>query len=247
MSTQSERAIDGYGKIAHLDLNTTARAGRYSFQEAQMRRILPEILPKLQLEPQHEVLEIGCGTGMLLIPMSFLVARVVGLDHPKVVEELAGRLPGNDITLVGGAFPDTTVEGKFDRVVTYSVIQCLPSFEDAKVFARAAAGYLKPGGRLLIGDVASADKKKRFAASDFGKQFEQDWARLRAESGELKEAELEAQKILASSSVLGGMTDAQIMELILDLRGEGYEAYLLPQDPELPFGRTREDILVIKY
>jgi hypothetical protein len=36
------------------------------------------------------------------------------------------------------------------------------------------------------------------------------------------------------------------MDFITDLRTNGFDAYWLPQPPELPFSRTREDLLIIR-
>jgi SAM-dependent methyltransferase len=239
-------SIETYGNIAHLDLDPTARAGRYSFQADAMRRIIPDILPKLKLEPHHRLLDIGCGTGALLIPLSYLVAEVIGLDHPNVVAELSKRLPNDRISLIGGGFPGTVIDGMFDRIVAYSVMQCLPTFEDAKAFALAACGLLQPGGRLLIADFPNKDRQERLRKTEAGKAFEREWAELRAAQGEVTPEQRAAIEELGKARQLGGMTNEQICDLLLTIRAAGYEAFLAEQDPELPFGRTREDLVITR-
>jgi SAM-dependent methyltransferase len=244
--TAAPASIDTYGNIAHLDLDPTARAGRYSFQADAMRRIIPDILPKLKLEPHHRLLDIGCGTGALLIPLSYLVREVVGLDHPNVVAALAKALPNERISLIGDSFPSAKIEGQFERIVAYSVMQCLPTFEDAKAFALAAAALLPSGGRLLIADFPNKDRQERLKHTEAGKKFEAEWAQLRESQAKVTEAQRLAIEELAKAQQLGGMTNAQICELVLALREAGYEAFLAEQDPELPFGRTREDLIVTR-
>ncbi|MNY73457.1 hypothetical protein D3C86_2122520 [compost metagenome] len=41
-------------------------------------------------------------------------------------------------------------------------------------------------------------------------------------------------------------SDKMIFDLMLHFRNAGHEVYLLPQAKHLPFGFTREDILIIK-
>jgi SAM-dependent methyltransferase len=246
-STNSAPAsIDTYGNIAHLDLDPTARAGRYSFQADAMRRIIPDILPKLRLEPHHRLLDIGCGTGALLIPLSFHVREVVGLDHPNVVAQLQKILPHDRISLIGDSFPSAQIEGQFERIVAYSVMQCLPTYEDAKKFALAAAELLPSGGRLLIADFPNKDRQERLRHTEAGKKFEAEWAQLRETQAKVTEEQRIAMEELGKAKQLGGMTNAEICDLTLTLREAGFEAFLAEQDENLPFGRTREDLIVTR-
>jgi hypothetical protein len=46
--------------------------------------------------------------------------------------------------------------------------------------------------------------------------------------------------------LLGSFDDDGILKLVSALRREGFEAYIVPQSPWLPFGHTREDVLVLR-
>ena len=43
------------------------------------------------------------------------------------------------------------------------------------------------------------------------------------------------------------LDDEYLMKLLLEVRNHGYESYLLPQKHELPFGYTRDDILICAW
>ena len=43
------------------------------------------------------------------------------------------------------------------------------------------------------------------------------------------------------------LDDEYLMKLLLEVRNNGYESYLLPQKHELPFGYTRDDILICAW
>lgn len=243
---QSRDGLDAFGKLATLDIDPTIQAGRYSFQAAAERRVLGDVLPKLQLEPHHRVLDIGCGSGILTIPVSFLVREIVALDHPDIVAMLQRRFVSDRISYVGGRFPEALADGEFDRVIAYSVLPSIETYDLVKEFALAAARFVRPGGRLLLGDIPNRDRQARFRASETGKAFEVEWAKLREGHVLANDAEREAIEELSRARQLGGITDAQMCDLLLALRDAGCEAYLVEQHPDLPFGRTREDIVVTR-
>lgn len=234
-----------FGTIAGQAEDRTIRAGRYSYQKAAERRILGDLLPKLQLQPHHRVLDIGCGSGLLVIPFAQLAEQVVGLDHPDVVAALGRTINLPNIELIGGGFPATMLSGTFDRIVAYSVMQCNPDYASALAFVRAAAGLLSPEGRLVIADIPNADRRGRFRASVRGQAFETEWIKLR-DSSEATAEETEAFGTLATAGMLGQLTDAQIFDMASTLRADGYDVWIMPQSPDLPFGNTREDMVIVK-
>jgi len=236
-------AIDAYGGLAEAGVSPTVQAGRYSFQAEAERRILDDILPKLRPEPHHRLLDIGCGAGALLIPLSYRMAEVVGVDHASAVSLLAARHQRPNMTLIAGAFPDVPIEGTFDRIIAYSVLICLPDLASVTAFSLAAAKLLRPGGRLLLADNPNRDRQRRWAASAAGRAAEQEWVRLKA-TLEGDDQAAKAVEHLSRGDQRGSFSDAELAALMVEIRAAGFEAYWVPQAPDLPFGRTREDIVV---
>lgn len=97
------------------------------------------------------VLDVGCGTGVLLGPLLERVGpegRVAGLDLSPAMLARAGAKHGSPrLELVEADFLGWDGPGSFDLIVAYS---CLPHFPDYLAFFRAAAERLVPGGRLLV-------------------------------------------------------------------------------------------------
>ena len=203
---------------------------------------MPDIEPKLALEPEHSLLEIGCGPGNLLIPLAARVARAEGVDHPEVGARARERCRDERIRFHDGFFPDVTIEGRFDRVLVYGVIHVLPDWPTLQRFVDAAAGLLAPGGRLLIGDVPNADRKRRFLGSEAGRNFDAAWKRSMSEAGAAAAEDPFA--VFAGAAAVQTLDDESILGLLERYRGRGFHACVLPQRPELPFGHTREDILI---
>jgi len=119
--------------------------------EATVERILA-------LQP-GEVLEIGCGTGMLLCRIAPKVARYHGCDLSRDaiahIERLKTRLPNLAGVSAAHAPAHEAVEraGRFDTVVLNSVVQYFPSAAYLEEVLTAALARLEGPGALFIGDV----------------------------------------------------------------------------------------------
>lgn len=238
-------SIDAFGSLAAMIDDPTVKAGRYSMQKEAERHIFGDILPKLRPQPHHRLLDIGCGAGLIAVPMASCVREVIGLDHPLVVAPLVAQFRLPNLRFVGGSFPEADIDGEFDIIVAYSVVQCLPDMDSVLSFCRAAAARLAKGGRLLIGDLPNLDKKARFRGSDAGKAFEAEWARSMEQQPPLA-GESEAFEMLARSDLIGAFTDHQILSIAAAARNEGLDAWVMPQSPLLPFGNTREDLIIAR-
>lgn len=216
-------------------------SGRFSFQKAAMKRVVPDIAKKLELRPDDSLLDIGCNCGDITIPLSFLCGSVLGIDGESCIKRLEQRsLDIENITTLTGNFLDITLQQKFDCVLLYSVLVYCDTFDEVEAIVLKGASLLADGGRMLVGDIVNSDKKTRFDISALGKQINQEYKAGVAHG--TKEDDL------SHKGFTGGlrMNDRMVMELITHVREAGYEAYLLPQSGELPFGYTREDILIRK-
>jgi ubiquinone/menaquinone biosynthesis C-methylase UbiE len=115
------------------------------------------------LQPGEAVLDLGSGSGM----DSFLAAlavgpsgRVVGVDMTEQqlakARGLAADAGVENVDFREGYIEEPPVEpGVFDCVISNGVINLSP--DKAAVFA-AAAGALRPGGRLAIADIVSTEQ-----------------------------------------------------------------------------------------
>lgn len=103
---------------------------------------------------------------------------------------------------------------------------------------------LQPDGRALFADIPNVDTKQRFLSSEPGKEFLKQWNDQKKNNEEnvkqLDEVPLEKDPHCIV------FNDEIITRMLNDLKEEGYDACLLPQDPKLPFSHTREDLLVKK-
>lgn len=113
----------------------------------------------VQLRPDMDVLDVGCGTGRWAFYMSPRVHSVTATDIScemiHACERLqASRQAGNVKFLVREA-PDFLDLGRFSFVFLGGVLQCLPD-DTVKNVALNAARVLRPGGLCLSRDTVTS-------------------------------------------------------------------------------------------
>ncbi|MDH5546984.1 MAG: amino acid adenylation domain-containing protein [Gammaproteobacteria bacterium] len=125
-----------------------------------------------ELEPK-KVLEIGCGTGLLLGRLLADCDEYVGIDLSEqalnqiATDLAASNLPSERLTLFQGRADDLgCVDGKaFDTIILNSVVICFPSVEYLINVVREAQNVLSPNGKIFIGDVRHLGLLEAFHAS----------------------------------------------------------------------------------
>jgi SAM-dependent methyltransferase len=229
-------AFDAYGELGTMDRTLTEKSGRYNFQADAEDLIVAEIIQKLSLDSGHSLLEIGCGAGNLLIPLSAYAGKCIGMDHENLIEIARKRPSKNPVGFIVGKFPDVPIREKFDRILVYSVLHYSPNFYAALDFIIAATTLLKPNGVMLLGDLPNSDTKHQYLSTNEGKDQQKDW---------LAKCEIENRDSpLAGIDVLGSFNDEMIIAIWNALNNRGFKAGLKKQNPALPFGNTREDLIV---
>ncbi|WP_437756712.1 amino acid adenylation domain-containing protein [Sorangium sp. So ce1389] len=107
------------------------------------------------------VLEVGCGTGMILLRVAPHAQRYVGVDFSAVVlEQLAAKVEERGLAhvrLARGAATELDQLGErgFDAVVLNSVVQYFPSLDYLAHVIEQALALLDDGGAIVLGDVRS--------------------------------------------------------------------------------------------
>ncbi|HHH30755.1 MAG TPA: LLM class flavin-dependent oxidoreductase, partial [Polyangiaceae bacterium] len=114
----------------------------------------------LDLAPER-VLEIGCGTGMILYRVMPEVQHYTAVDlSPHALSTIEQQLTPEEAaktTLVESpAHELDRVSGEFDTVVINSVCQYFPSADYLTKVLSDAASKVADGGRIFVGDVRSA-------------------------------------------------------------------------------------------
>lgn len=138
-------------------------------------------LKRLPSGKDLRALEIGCGPGRLLRPMSAYFAEIHGVD---VSDEMVARARGN-LAGVPNAFAQVASgsdlamfpDAHFDFVYSYAVFQHIPSHEVVFSYLRETVRVLRPGGvaRLQINGLPKSSKSYTT------------WEGVRVDAGEVRE------------------------------------------------------------
>jgi ubiquinone/menaquinone biosynthesis C-methylase UbiE len=235
--------FEAYGQVALDAEETTIIAGRRLFHKKLEKKIAEEIRRKLELSKTDTLLEIGCGPGNLLDHLQNHVGSAVGIDHPNILRrarEKLGACP--NIELYPGNWFDISIERTFDKILIYSVIHCLQSFNDLIYFLEKAIAVLRQGGRMLIGDIPNTNKMERFRQSNVFEIIEKEYREKASKSKQYGKIIENIFKKVDQNTLK--IDDELILKLVAKFRQQGLDAYLLNQDLKLPFGYTREDILI---
>jgi len=102
-----------------------------------------------------DILELGTGTGQTAERLldRHPGARLTGLDgSADMLAAARARLPAGRVDLREGRLEEPLPPGPYDVVVSALAVHHLGAARKADLFRRAAA-VLRPGGRLVLGDV----------------------------------------------------------------------------------------------
>lgn len=143
--------------------------------EAEMRQWVEATVSRIRSFAPRRILEIGCGTGLLLARLAGDADRYVGTDiSARVIERLRLTL-GADLPHVAlrhrlaHEIADLAGE-QFDTIILNSVVQYFPSLAYLRRVLEAALPLLSPGGRIFIGDVRNLALLDVFHASVIASQ-----------------------------------------------------------------------------
>ncbi|MCP3099325.1 amino acid adenylation domain-containing protein, partial [Myxococcus sp. K15C18031901] len=141
--------------------------------EAQMREWVETTVAQILALRPRRVLELGCGTGLLLYRLAPHCEAYWGVDFARPALERIERQRQHmgdalaSVKLLHRGVEDLSdlEPGSFDTVVLNSVIQCFSSVDYLLQVLLGAARVLKAGGRIFLGDVRHLELLEAFQAS----------------------------------------------------------------------------------
>ncbi|MEA5417817.1 amino acid adenylation domain-containing protein [Spirulina sp. CCNP1310] len=168
---------DQSGQDYDLTLDLTGWNSSYTGEPipaAEMREWVNATITRIQAHQPQRVLEIGCGTGMLLLQLAPHCSHYCGTELSKrVIDDLQtriNRLPGDWSHVQLKHQPAQNFDGledqDFDTIILNSVVQYFPSIDYLITVLKQAIQTLGPaGGTVFVGDVRSLPLLTAFHAS----------------------------------------------------------------------------------
>jgi SAM-dependent methyltransferase len=104
------------------------------------------------------VLEVGCGTGRILLPIARAGAAITGIDESKhMLERCRAKLAAEPagvrarVKLAQNDMRDFEVDETFGLIIApFRVVQHLTTVDDQLRFLQTVAHHIAPGGRLVF-------------------------------------------------------------------------------------------------
>lgn len=162
---------DGYD----VSVGLSDEAQTYPF--AGYKQVLAEIYGLLRSTQARNVLDVGCGTGVLGAKLCAAGVNVTGLDFSSEMLRIAReRMP--EARLIQWDFsaglPEKIKTGSFDAVVcTYALHHLDDQGKEAMLVEMEKC--VGPGGRIMIGDIAFETAEKRSQChAEAGEEWDED-------------------------------------------------------------------------
>ena len=140
--------------------------------DEEMREWVDHTVGRIMAQRPRRVLEIGCGTGLLLFRIAPHCAGYTGMDFSEgavrfLRRQLAKEQNLTHVSLLHRAAHELedVKAGTFDTVILNSVVQYFPGVDYLVRVLEGAVRVVRPGGHIFLGDVRNARLLAAFHAA----------------------------------------------------------------------------------
>tara|TARA_A100001388_G_C28752314_1_gene492885 strand:- start:35 stop:787 length:753 start_codon:yes stop_codon:yes gene_type:complete len=246
MKSNSE-AIALFNEMAKLN---KYNSDNFYFSSGRPVKIDPKIIvedidSKLELKKNDLLLDVGCGTGVITLPISKKVNKIFALDGGfNVIEQLKKNIINNkisNINTINIPFDKNNFEDNFfDKVLMYAVIHYLDGDKYVKNCIEELIRICKPGGKILIAEIPeknAIENLRNGLLTNKEKQIINNFEKNRNEYDQfMKQFDVNKYQFNYLE-----MEQDKLKEICKDF---GCEAQILKQDIRQPFSLTRRDLLI---
>ena len=111
--------------------------------------VISAILDGAEVRPGTHVLDVACGTGVLIPDyLRRNVASVTGVDiSPEMIRIAREKFPQENLCFLCGDVEAVALERQFNCIMVYNAF---PHFPDPENLIRVLSGLLVPGGTLTV-------------------------------------------------------------------------------------------------
>lgn len=207
--------------------------------------IVNDVNSKLKLKEDDLLLDIGCGTGVITIPLSYKVKEVYALDGgTQVIKKLKENSAKNNvfnIKMINLPFNKKKFQDNFfDKILMYGVIHYFDGISAIENCLKELIRICKPGGTILVAEIPeknAIEKVKNHKLSQEEKELIKIFESNRTEYDVFMN-KIDMEKYNFMYQELNGD------ELLEICNKFDCHAEILKQDVRQPFSITRRDLLI---
>ena len=143
---------------AVIDFFDQAAAG-WDAQLVRNEAVIRQILDNAGIRPGVSVLDVACGTGVLIPDyLERGAAQITAIDiAPEMARIAREKFPQENVTVLCGDAAQTHFPSPFDCIVIYNAF---PHFPEPERLISHLAGLLTPGGTLTVAHAAQHNESK---------------------------------------------------------------------------------------
>jgi 2-polyprenyl-6-hydroxyphenyl methylase/3-demethylubiquinone-9 3-methyltransferase len=170
MSTINKKEIEKFSKIASEWWNPNGKfKALHNFNPIRIKYIRDNIVKKFKLRSSNkplkniDILDIGCGGGLLSEPMCRMGANVVGIDASKKninVAKYHAKKNKLKIRYICTYPENLKIDEKFDVILNMEIVEHV---NDVKLFVRETSKLLKKDGLMFFATLNKTLKSYIFA------------------------------------------------------------------------------------
>jgi len=242
----NDKAIDMFNMMVDMndDYYSSGRPARIDTDI-----IINDICLKIPLTSSDIFLDVGCGTGILTVPLSRRVKNIHALDAgDKVLKRLkinCKKEKVNNIKIHKGFVTKLPFKDKFfDKVIMYGVLHYLENDSEIQECIQELIRVCKQGGYILVADIPDKNAKIEFEKRPKTKseiRILNEFKNNRKKFDKLYKKIVESHSPVDNQKI-SGLIDADLLVNIVEK--EGCTSTILKQDIRQPFSLTRRDLVI---
>ena len=170
MSSVNKKEIEKFSKMATewWDPNGKFKP-LHKFNPIRIKYIKEKIINNFNLENKKkslkkiQILDIGCGGGLLSEPMCRLGANVTGIDASNTnikIAKLHAKKNKLDIQYICSSPENLKIKKKFDVILNMEIVEHV---KDIEIFLKSSSKLLKKGGLMFVATINKTLKSYIFA------------------------------------------------------------------------------------
>ena len=170
MSSVNKKEIEKFSKIAAEWWDPKGKfKPLHKFNPIRIRYIRNNIIQNFKLKDvtrplkKIDILDIGCGGGLLSEPMQRLGANVTGIDASTKnikIAKLHAKKNNLDINYICSSPEKLKIKKKFDVILNMEIIEHV---EDVQFFLKSCSKLLKKNGLMFVSTINKTFKSYMFA------------------------------------------------------------------------------------